>query len=484
MTTAPPLYPHQERELLEHPDDPGRAYLWQMRSGKSRAICELSARLERDRGLAAVVVVAPNGVHSNWAERELPEWVGVRPTVCFSTQEYNAGRGAGWDVLLREPTPRRALWLCVPTHACDWPHVRRLMVLAARRGPTLLVVDESDDFGSPSAGRTRWLHAFAKKCRWRRILSGTVVENSPLRAYAQYELLAPAALGYRTFGEFKARYAVTVRERVGNRPAREKVVGYQHLDELRERMARYSSVVLRADVGGLPPLERAAVRYDLPPEAAAAYRSLSERCRAELPDGDVALEYAEQKFSALHRMTSGLAHLESGELAEVPGAEAARLAALDRALGLTGGRSIVWCAFREDVVRVAAHLRRLGWSVVTYYGSSSEAERRLARDGFRPGASGADALVGHPAAAGRGLNLSAAAGVVWYSHTFDAVHRAQADERATLVGKSAVPVVDVVANGTVDEYILSNLSRKRSVSEDLARGGLKAFLERTRASGR
>jgi hypothetical protein len=482
--TATPLYPHQERELLEHHDDPGRAMLWQPRSGKSRAICAATQFLEHSRRLASVVVVAPNGVHSNWAEHEVPRWAGTRPTVCFSTAAYNAGATAGWEALLREPTPGQALWLCVPTHACDWPHVRRLMVLAARRGSTLLVVDESDDFGSPSAGRTRWMHAFAKRCRWRRILSGTVVENSPLRAYAQFELLAEGALGHRTFGEFKARYAVTVQERAGNRPAREKVVGYKNLDELRARMAAYSSVVLRGDVEGLPGLDRQRITFDLPPEAMAAYRSIAERCAAELPDGDVRLEYVTQRFGALHRAASGMARLETGVLASIPGAVEARAEALGRALGAAGGRSIVWCAFREDVRRVASGLRGLGWSVVTYYGESTEAERRVAREGFRPGAAGADALVGHPAAAGRGLDLSAARGVVWYSHTFDAMHRAQADERATRVGGSEVPVFDLVARGTVDEYILKNLDKKRSISEDLARGGLKAYLQQALASSR
>jgi hypothetical protein len=75
--------------------------------------------------------------------------------------------------------------------------------------------------------------------------------------------------------------------------------------------------------------------------------------------------------------------------------------------------------------------------------------------------------------------MSAADLVIWYSHTFDAIAREQADERATAIGGNNVGVVDLVAPG-VDEYILENQSEKFSITEDLARSGMRNALERMR----
>ena len=83
----------------------------------------------------------------------------------------------------------------------------------------------------------------------------------------------------------------------------------------------------------------------------------------------------------------------------------------------------------------------------------------------------------------RGLELSAADTVAWYSHSFWAMMRAQTDERASKIGGTATTVVDLVARGVregVDRYILDNQVGKRDVSEDLARGGLKRVLEQVR----
>jgi hypothetical protein len=83
----------------------------------------------------------------------------------------------------------------------------------------------------------------------------------------------------------------------------------------------------------------------------------------------------------------------------------------------------------------------------------------------------------------RGLELSAADSVVWYSHTFWGMMRRQTDERGTKMGGTATTVVDFVAKGIfegVDRYILDNQEGKRSMADDLARGGLKRILQEIR----
>ena len=87
-----------------------------------------------------------------------------------------------------------------------------------------------------------------------------------------------------------------------------------------------------------------------------------------------------------------------------------------------------------------------------------------------------DVLVGHPKSGGQGLDLSAAQKIIWYSHTFDAIIRSQADERATMVGGENIPIIDLVAPG-VDKYILKNVLKKVSIAEALVREGMRDVLK-------
>ena len=65
-------YSHQLREFEQHRESEARALLWQMRTGKTKAVVDAACHLASKGLIDAVVVLAPNGVHENWIRRELP----------------------------------------------------------------------------------------------------------------------------------------------------------------------------------------------------------------------------------------------------------------------------------------------------------------------------------------------------------------------------------------------------------------------------
>jgi len=65
-------YGHQQREFDEHRNAVARALLWQMRSGKTKAVIDKACYNADLKRIDGVLVVAPNGVHLNWIFRELP----------------------------------------------------------------------------------------------------------------------------------------------------------------------------------------------------------------------------------------------------------------------------------------------------------------------------------------------------------------------------------------------------------------------------
>jgi hypothetical protein len=127
--------------------------------------------------------------------------------------------------------------------------------------------------------------------------------------------------------------------------------------------------------------------------------------------------------------------------------------------------------------RVFARLEKDGHVVDLYHGRVPDKERAEVRKRFEPGAENeVKALVGHPQSGGRGLDLSSAGKIIWYSHTFNAITRGQADERATAIGGKNIPVLDLVAPG-VDVYVLDNVAKKVDIADDLAGRGMKQVLK-------
>src|SRR5690606_35966755 len=98
--------------------------------------------------------------------------------------------------------------------------------------PELIVADESQRIKTPSARQAKAMHRLGRVARWRMILSGTPVTQSPLDLWSQYLFLDGGETFGRSYYAFRSRYAVTHPE------FRSKVLRYLHLDELTEKAHR------------------------------------------------------------------------------------------------------------------------------------------------------------------------------------------------------------------------------------------------------
>ncbi len=488
-----PPYLHQLREFEASADLSARALLWQMRTGKTKVVIDTACHLAREGRVDAVVVIAPNGVHENWIRRELPahHWdtverdtlvwrtatageLGVRRVFAHERAGWQEQRDAWWARAERLLKGDRLAWFAFNSESMTRDDVRRLLARVVRRRRVLVVFDESDDFRTPGSKRTKMARAMAKRCPYRRILDGTVVTNSPLHAFSQFELLEPGALGFDRYGDFKDHHAVYKMETTRKGRKYPALQEYRNLDELQARMARWSSVVLRSDCDDLPDVVPHTRRIELSDEQLRLYRELHRQFTLELNGQEVSVGENTSRLTKLQQVVSGFLVDEFGDVHDVPGPNP-RLEALSDEVYLAPGKVIVWCRFREDMDRVASRLTADGHRIVQYHGRVSDDEKALVRELFAPGAENdVKALVGYPT---RGLDLSAAAEIMWYSHTFDAILREQANERATAMGGENVYMVDFVAPG-VDEYILDNVTEKVSVADALAGRGLRDALRR------
>lgn len=487
-------YRHQLEELELHGMDKKRMLLWQPRSGKSKTVIDTAGMLWAAEEIHTVILIAPNGVHLNWPQRELPfhHWENIPYDTCAWKTDI-AGKSdsaklrkgwkeqneAWWKRAERCLATKKLAWFFFAAETMTRDDVRKLVarIYRRRKGKILIVFDECHDFRTPGSKRGKMARAMANKAQYRRTLTGTPLDNSPLHAWAQYELLEKGALGYTRYSDFKDRYAEY--EKVTTKGGRTfpQLVDYKHLDEMRDRMAPMSSVVLRSDCVDLPDLVPIIRTIELTEEQKKVYADLHETYELEINGEEVIVgDENTQRFIKIQQTVSGFVKNEWGEVVEiVKDEDNPRLQALVEEVEMNAGKSIIWCNFHEDMDRVAKALRARGHKIVEYHGRVKPSEKDKARKALAPEAENdVKALVGYPTP---GLNLSGADKIINYSHTFDAIKKGQADERATAIGGKNVPVVEFVG-GPVDEYIVENVKKKMSLGDSLSRDGMAKVLRR------
>ncbi len=480
-----PAWEHQLREW-EHRDDKARMLRWQMRTGKTKAMIDLACYLYKEGKIDGVIVAGPNNVHLNWARKEVPKhiWDGVK---------Y---RSLAWDT----SKSRNVAWarwfdnFCKPTGSLDFFMVnfeafnqKRFLNEFLKRFTDshkryMLIIDETHDVRGPKSARSKELRRLRAKAVVRRGLSGTITDNSPLHAWSQYECLLEAALGYSSYQAFEDHFAQKELQTLfvkGRRVQVMQIVGYQHLDELTEAMAKMTSVVLRSECDDMPELLREEVRFELTPEQKRVYNALVQKAVARLDGGEVIpVKEGGALKNQLQQIASGWYVDEEGEVVEVVKDEDnPRIQALLSQLALTGPKTVVFCRYREDIVRVMRACKRANYLPVDYYGGTPKKQRAVNEDRFMNDPRFGP-LIGQPLACGQGLDFSIADDIVWFSHLDgDLIKRKQADERATQKGGGRVFITDLVADGTGDDQLLLDLVEKDELSEEVSGAGLRRFLQ-------
>ncbi len=201
-------YKHQKKEFDKHKDDYARALFWQMRTGKSKAMIDAADYLYATGKISKVFIVAPNGVHLNWAYNEIPKHT-IHDNRVIAP--WISSQKATSKQLIETAIDFNGLsWLCVNMEVIITDLILRYY-LRLSKSDLLLIVDESHHFGKPGSKRTKRIRAMARKAKYRRILSGTAAEDSPLQLFSQFEILEKGALGFTSLSAFAEEYAITIK---------------------------------------------------------------------------------------------------------------------------------------------------------------------------------------------------------------------------------------------------------------------------------
>ena len=455
-------FDHQVKALEQGWNKHEFGFFMEMGTGKSKVLIDNIGILHLNYNLEFALIIAPKGVYRNWVAKEIPEhmsddvpyrvirWVSSPNKTQQKELKSVADKFDGLTIFVINV---EAFSTVKGQNAGKW--------LAQRFGGRgLIAIDESTTIKNHKAKRTKALLKIAAGFQFRRLLTGSPITKSPMDVYSQCEFLRPGLLGFASYYAFQGRYAVINRRTMGAHSFQQ-IVGFKNLDELTERIDRYSFRVLKKDCLDLPD-KIYTVRYvGLTDEQAKMYKSIQETAIVMLESGDLVTAPAViTQLLRLQQVMSGHLKTDDGDTIYFP---SRRVDALKEILEEHAGKVIIWSRFRYDIIQITKVLAETYGeeSVASYYGDTTDNARNDIVKQFQSPDSKLRFFVGNPATAGYGLTLTEADLVVYYANDFNLETRIQSEDRAHRIGqKNNVTYIDLITEGSIDEKIVKSLRDK------------------------
>lgn len=444
--------------------------------GKSKSAIDYATHLYTEKAIDGVVILAPSGVHLNWELDEIPthmpeDVVAPQGVFCWRTDKSSTKqfRNAA-EAFLASKLPFKVLILSYDSLMTDAGALFAWRFLKKYR--CLMVADESHFIKTPGAKRTIRTLAAAKYARFRRALTGTLVDSCPFDVYPQLKFVDDTcwdALGCRNAAAFRAMFGVFERKtahRGGRRQEYDELVDYRNLDILNRVVAQYGSRLLKEDVLDLPPKLYEKRYFELTPNARRAYNELMTDFLTLHGGGLLTAPLAVTRMIRLQQVTSGYLPTDAEkEVVQSLDERNPRIELLlEVAEELAGRPAIIWCKYNEDVRLILEALKAKGFDAVRYDGTISDDEKLEAKTRFQKKGD-VPFFVSKTSVGGTGLTLTRAQAEIFYNTTFGLGKRRQAEDRAHRIGQEkALTIYDLVARNTIDGYILKNLRENRETA--------------------
>jgi len=353
----------------------------------------------------------------------------------------------------------------------NYDALQQLLPALPRWRPEYIAADETHLVKNPKAQRSRALHKLGTVARYRRILSGTPTAEGHEGIFSQYKFLDPTIFGKR-WAMFRHRYLI-------EHPLwRSKVIGYQNLQELREKILSVATRVRREECFDMPQVLEIEREISLPSGAQHAYDRLART------DDTSGVANALTLLLRLQQVTSGF-------VATAGGIEWLHTRKIEAVLGEisepldAGQKVVIFSRFRAEQAKLECYIRKEFFArnlehVLVLNGDTPASERVRIQDHFGPNGPHLPlVLLAQVETGGLSISLAGANLAIFTSHTFSYADFAQSRDRIWKPGAKLV-YTHVVVPSSVDRFIRECLRRKHDVSEaflntplkDAVRGGL------------
>ncbi len=452
-------YKHQEEALFKSFARDNYAYFMEMGCGKSKVLIDNMTWLYENKHIDTAIIIAPKGVYMNWKNSEIPTH--LPDDVPNNVYVWKSSANKSEKIVLEEGvrTRDKLRILLVNVEAFATAKVKKYLQAFIHRSNFLLAVDESTTIKNIKAKRTKEILKLGQSAKYKRILTGSPITQSPMDLYSQCYFLDKDLLGFDSYWSFQGRYAIIRQTRIGNHSFQQ-IVGFRNLSELTDKLHRFSYRITKEQALDLPEKIYTTREVNLTSDQIKHYNSMKDSAVALLDGGDmVTAPEVMTRLLRLQQLLCGYLVTDDGETVEIANH---RIDAMLDTIEEMDGKVIIWSRFRHDIKKIRKALEKDYGSgtVVTYYGDTSQEDRDKAIDKFQND-EGTKFFVGNAQTAGRGLTLTAATNVIYYSNDFNLETRIQSEDRCHRIGqKNNVLYVDLVVPDSIDIHIVKVLQSK------------------------
>lgn len=521
-------YKHQEAALKRYEHENAIPLFFDPGTGKTRTSLLIAAAKYRNGDIDSVLVIAPNGVHRQWALEEIPKWLSEVPT----TVQWKKNKALFFVEGKLNIVCTNIEQFSTKTRYLDY-------VNWANAHKTMIILDEATRIKNPKAVRTqRLLYEFntvvkrgktvldsTPRTAARAILTGTPVTNGPFDVWAMFEFLRPGYFGINWFG-FQNKYGmfhaiqvngrvirILINEEVWNQVRActsfemanalygvslgtyDTIVNQDHyegpfrnVDQLRDKMLEIAMFVRIEDCIDMP--ERSYNRKLL------AMSSEQSRVYTELEKYFLTL-YKGEKVEAKSKLTAyiRLQQIASGFVSseQVPEDEMEDpppnkitwfddlpkmnqlLVDTEEIVGSTDnptGQAIIVCHFSAEAERIYDMLEHAGYKCCLQTGWKKVGTLEAFKQGKYP------ILVANIRVISMGFNLQEKCHhMIFYSNTFSLEDRIQVEARIYRSGqKQRCIYLDYVMKDTIDMKVYAALKQKKQLADYIRDTSVKDML--------
>jgi len=444
---------HQQKALENGVNREYFAYFMEMGTGKTKVSIDNMTYLYHKGLVDFVLVIAPNSVYMNW-------WDEIE---IHSKAKVNVYRHKVDKKFIFKKDSLNYYLMNVEAFSHSAQVKKIIPLLKELQNKACVIVDESTTIKNRSAKRTKNVIQSCKNIPYKRILSGFPVTKNPLDLFSQCEFLKPGLLGTDNFYVFRATYSILIPITRPNGKVIQIPKNFHNTEHLLPLLQKFSFRALKKDCLDLPDKIYHTRIIPMSKEQAEVYEHLKNYARAVLGDEEATYANKLTEIIKLHQVANGFVVTDDGTIKDLP---CSKITELHNVLEETTGKVIIWANYIHNIKQIKDSLvKKYGQkSVVVYYGEVSVQQRHDNVHAFQND-SNVQFFVSNPATAGRGLTLTAATTVIYFSNNFNLEERVQSEDRAHRKGQTnRVNYINLISENTIDSFVLHALNNKLKLS--------------------
>ena len=199
---------HQYTHFLKHRDAKFWAFLWDMGTGKTKIIFDVTVHLFLNKKIDCLVLVAPNGVHKKHLTKAAPEH--IHTSITYETFIYESkkikikkNKHLLNSFLLKNENLKI---ISINPDALITKQGFDVILQVLVKFNCYMVVDEFTDFKTPTSKRAKQLLKLSNYPLYKAILDGTPIQKSPMDIWVGFNFLQHGCLGHTFYMSFKNEY--------------------------------------------------------------------------------------------------------------------------------------------------------------------------------------------------------------------------------------------------------------------------------------